>query len=76
MNLDDVDWDEMTSTIMYGDDQLALAEFLNVPPISFGSGNLFSLWVKYVYEFDGDSYAVGDDVDVEDAMYQLCGEYD
>ena len=74
--LDDVDWDEMVSTVMFGDDQLALAEFLNVPPFLLEHGKLFSLWVKCTYEFDGESYSVGDEADVEDAMYQYAEQYD
>jgi len=70
-NLDDVDWDEMTSTGVFGDDQLALAEFLNVPPFLLEQAT-YSQYGLNVYEFDGDSYAVGDDADVEDAMYQYA----
>ena len=69
--LDDVDWDEMASTVMFGDDLLALAEFLNVPPFLLEQAS-YSQYGLNVYEFDGDSYAVGDDADVEDAMYQYA----
>ena len=69
--LDDVDWDEMASTVMFGDDQLALAEFLNVPPFLLEVLEYSQYGLK-IYEFDGDSYAVGDDADVEDAMYQYA----
>ena len=71
MNLDDVDWDEMTSTIMYGDDQLALSAFLHIPPFLLEEGS-YSHYGLNIYEFDGDSYAVGDDADVEDAMYKYA----
>ena len=67
-NLDDVDWDEMTNTSMVDDEQLALAEFLNVPPFLLESTS-YSHYGLNIYEFDGDSYAVGDDSDVDDAMY-------
>ena len=69
--LDDVDWDEMASTVMFDDYQLALAEFLNVPPFLLDQAS-YSQYGLNVYEFDGDSYAVGDDADVEDAMYQYA----
>ena len=70
-NLDDVDWDEMTNTAMLDNEQLALAEFLNIPPFLLDQAS-YSQYGLNVYEFDGDSYAVGDDVDVEDAMYQYA----
>jgi len=70
-NLDDVDWDEMTNTSMIDDEQLALAEFLNIPPFLLDQAS-YSQYGLNVYEFDGDSYAVGDDADVEDAMYQYA----
>ena len=70
-NLDDVDWDEMTNTAMIDDEQLALAEFLNIPPFLLDQAS-YSQYGLNVYEFDGDSYAVGDDADVEDAMYQYA----
>jgi predicted nucleic acid-binding Zn-ribbon protein len=68
-DIDDVDWDEMVSTDMFGDDQLALAEFLNVPPFLLGIAD-YSHYGLMVYEFDGDTYAVGDESDADDAMYQ------
>lgn len=69
--LDDVDWDEMVSTIMFGDDQLALAEFLNVPPFLLEKAT-YSQYGLNVYEFDGESYAVGDEGEVDDAMHQYA----
>jgi len=68
-DLDDVDWDEMVNTDMFGDDQLALAEFLNVPPFLLEI-TTYSHYGLNVYEFDGDTYAVGDESDADDAMYQ------
>jgi len=70
-DLDDVDWDEMVNTDMFGDDQLALAEFLNVPPFLLEI-TTYSHYGLNVYEFDGDTYAVGDESDVDDAMYQYA----
>ena len=68
-DLDDVDWDEMRSTIMFDDSQLALAEFLTIPPFLLDRTD-YSHYGLMVYEFDGDTYAVGDDADVDEAMYQ------
>ena len=70
-DLDDVDWDEMVSTAMFGDDQLALAEFLNVPPFLLERTD-YSHYGLNIYEFDGDTYAVGDESDADDAMYQYA----
>ena len=70
-NLDDVDWDEMTNTSMLDDEQLALAEFLNIPPFLLDEGS-YSHYGLNTYEFDSDSYSVGDEASVEDAMYQYA----
>jgi hypothetical protein len=70
-NLDDVDWDEMTNTSMIDDEQLALAEFLNIPPFLLDQAS-YSHHGLNTYEFDGDTYSVGDEADVEDAMYRYA----
>ena len=68
-DLDDVNWAEMTSTVMFDGDQLALAEYLGVPPFLLERLD-YSHYGLPIYEFDGDSYAIGDDTEVDDAMYQ------
>ena len=70
-DLEDVDWDEMRSTLMFDDSQLALAEFLTIPPFLL-EGVSYDHYGLKVYEFDGDSYAVGDEPDVDDAMHQYA----
>lgn len=68
-DLDDVNWDNLTDTRIIPYDQLALSEFLNIPPFLLGEKK-HSYYGLNMYEFDGDEYAVGDDTEVEVAMYK------
>ena len=70
-DLDDVDWDEMSSTVEFDDDQLALAEWIEIPPFLLEK-QTYQHYGLNTYEFDGDTYAVGDESDVDDAMYQYA----
>ena len=70
-DLEDVDWGEMTNTIMVDDDQLALAEWIEIPPFLL-QRQPYQHYGLNTYEFDGEEYSVGDDPDVEDAMYQYA----
>ena len=69
-NLDDVDFDKMESVDNVDNEQLALSRFLDVYPFVLGLTR-YSQYGLNVYEFDGDTYAVGDEDEVQDAMYQV-----
>jgi hypothetical protein len=70
-DLDDVNWAEMTSTVMFDVDQLALAEYLGIPPFLLERLD-YSHYGLPIYEFDGGTYAIGDDTEVDEAMYQYA----
>lgn len=69
-DLDGVDTGEMINTANYDNEKLALSKFLDIPPFLLVRQN-YSHYGLNVYDFDGDSYSVGDNEDVEDAAYQL-----